>query len=227
MDIGFDLTVVFATLIVGVLFLVFLFVFSEKRRFRMPKVSRVTIWNIIPYLLVGYLLYLAVFSPVLLSLALPSTIAGLFGIIIGFWLNESVRINRRKEQAKQLLKAIEEELEYNSKIASSIENDMEKENVTFQIFKTNIWESFGSRLELIGNLKLVIRLSVLYHRLLNIANAIRYNINEIKEKGAEEVLTYVLDEEPLEGIKQIRNEISSLTSAIKEELEASASSVKA
>jgi len=220
MDIQFALIAIFTTLILGIVFLILLFTLFWKWKPAMPKLLKLTIlWNALPYLLILYLIILGYFYPVLLSQTLPPAIAGLFGIILGFWLNESVRLRRRKEQAKQLLKAIEGELEYNSKIASSMENDIEKEDVAFQIFKTNIWESFGSGLELIENFELVIRLSILYHRLLNVANVIRYNAKEIEEKGAEDVLAYVLDEEPLEGIKQIKDEISSLITAINKELE--------
>lgn len=182
------------------------------------EVSKLTFWNALPYLLILYFVMLGLFFPVLLYQILPSGIAGLFGIIMGFWLNESARLRRRKEQAKQLLKAIKEELEYNFNIASSMENDIEKEDVTFQTFKANIWESFGSRLEIIENFQLVIRLSTLYHKLLDVANVIRYNAKEIEEKGVEDILTPVVDEEPLEGIKRVKGETEDLISAIKAEL---------
>jgi hypothetical protein len=218
MDIEFALTIIIATLILGIIFLILLFTFYRKRKLTTPKFSKLTFWNALPYLLILYFVMLGLFFPVLLYQTLPSAIAGLFGIIMGFWLNESARLRRRKEQAKQLLKAIKEELEYNFNIASSMENDIEKEDVTFQTFKTNIWESFRSRLEIIENFQLVIRLSILYHKLLDVANVIRYNAKEIEEKGVEDILIPVLDEEPLEGIKRVKGEIEDLISAIKAEL---------
>lgn len=218
MDIEFTLTIIIATFIIGVIFLILLFTSYGKWKWIIPKFSRLTLWNTLPYLLILYFVMLGLFFPVLLYQTLPSAIAGLLGIIMGFWLNESARLRRRKEQAKQLLKAIKEELEYNLKIASSMENDVKKADVTFQTFKANIWESFGNRLEVIENVQLVIRLSILYHKLLDVANAIRYNIREIEEKGVEDILIPVLDEEPLEGIKQLKVEIKDLISAIESEL---------
>jgi energy-coupling factor transporter transmembrane protein EcfT len=217
MDIEFALTIIIATLILGIIFLILLFAFYRKWKLT-TKFSKLTFWNALPYLLILYFVMLGLFFPVLLYQTLPSAIAGLFGIIMGFWLNESARLRRRKEQAKQLLKAIKEELQYNFNVASRMENDIEKEDVTFQTFKTNIWESFGSRLEVIENFQLAIRLSILYHKLLDVANVIRYNAKEIEEKGVGDILTPVLDEEPLEGIKRVKDEIEDLISAIRAEL---------
>lgn len=110
------------------------------------------------------------------------------------------------------------ELKYNLELASSMENDIEIADATFTVFKTNMWESFENRLEIMENFQLVVNLSILYHKLFNIANTIRYRSKEIADKGVDEVLPYVLEGEPLDGIRKLKKDIQNMISDIEKEL---------
>ena len=108
---------------------------------------------------VGYLVWFAFFNPSMFLLTIPELVATFLGIYIGFALTRWVGFVRDWKRAKQALKYIKEELEFNQ---GKIKNMQKLDKRIFTQFKTNSWHVFSEKISVL-DFDLVSKLGVLYH----------------------------------------------------------------
>ena len=95
---------------------------------------------------------------------LTEFVAGVLGILIGFSLDRYIALWKKVRISKQIINSLLVELNNNLDLVRKMKAEIKPERIGyFELFQTNAWDMFSSRLEL-DNIEILFDLGSVYHR---------------------------------------------------------------